>query len=235
MVILITYISTHMMRLELLQIKLPLQLLQQELSASKRIQLFITYPHGAMMQKITFVFWLSLAAVLSACQTYNTKVDKDSPSHTPPVGSIIELNQPISVYPGYSRSFIQFGKPVKSREVSQRYPWCQFRLYEPPAALEAERRIQPDKFLVTQSNRRFEIVATRPQLLASSILWLNILDDAPSDQNLSSIMKLQSKRQPQVVEFKCSVLTEPQIYNHVTINEMQQALGEVVTIHIPTK
>lgn len=187
------------------------------------------------MKIISFVFWLSLVAVLSACQTYSTTVDKDSPSYTPPVGSIIELNQPISVYPGYSRSFIQFGIAVKSREVNQRYPWCQFRLYEPPEALETERSIQPDDFLVTQSNRRFEIVASRPQLLATSILWLNMLDDAPSDQNLSSIMKIQSEKQPRVVEFKCSILTEPQIYNHVTINEMQQALGEVVTIHIPTK
>lgn len=185
-----------------------------------------------MMQNISFLFRLSLVALLSACQTYNTSVDKDSPAYTLPVGSIIELNQPINVYSGYSRSFIQFGEAVKSREVNQRYPWCQFRLYEPPEALETKRSILADKFLVTQSNRRFEIVASRPQLLASSMLLFNMLDDDPSDQNLSSIMKIQSEKQPQVVEFKCSIFTEPQINNYLSISEMQQALGDIVTIHL---
>ncbi len=187
------------------------------------------------MQKISFLFCLSLAALLSGCQTYNTSIDRDSPSYTLPVGSIIELNQPINVYPGYSRSFIQFGKSLKSNELNRRYPWCQFRLYEPPEALETERSIQADTFLVTQSNRRFEMVASRTQLLASSKLWLNMLDDDPSDQNLSSIMKIKSEKQPQVVEFKCSIFTEPQLYNYLSINEMQQALGDVITIRLPAQ
>jgi hypothetical protein len=188
-----------------------------------------------MMQKISFLFCLSLVALLSGCQTYNISVDTDSPSHTLPVGSIIELNQPINVYPRYSRSFIQFGKSVKSNELNRRYPWCQFRLHEPPEALETERSIQADTFLVTQSRKRAEMVASRPQLLASSILWFNMLDDGPSDQDLSNIMKIQSKKQQQVIEFKCSIFTEPQIYNYLSINEMQQALGNVVTIRLPTR
>jgi hypothetical protein len=185
------------------------------------------------MRPANYFYWLLLVIPLIGCQTSNGPIDRNSPAHIPPAGSIIELQQPLRVYPGYSRSFIQFGKAVKSNELNRRYPWCQFRLYEPPQALEAERNIQPDQFLVTQSNRRFEVVASTPQLLASSILWLNMLDDDPSDQNLSSIMKIQSEKQPQVVEFKCSILTEPQIFNYLSINEMQQAIGDLITIHLP--
>ncbi len=187
------------------------------------------------MMLIRIIFWFSLVAIFTGCQTYNGSIDRNRPTYTPPVDSIIELHQPLSVYPGYSRSFIQFGKALKASELNQRYPWCQFRLYEPASALETERSIQPDRFLVTQSNRRMENVASNPRVLASSILLINMLDDDPSDQYLSSIMRIQSETQPQVFEFKCSIYTEPRIYNYVTINEMQQALGDVATIRLPAQ
>ena len=185
------------------------------------------------MTPINFITLLLLSIILSGCQTTQGPIARDSPTQSPPPGSVIELHQSIPVYPGYSRSFIQFGKSVKANEMNRRYPWCQFRLYEPPQALQTERSIEADSFLVTQSNRRFEMVASTPQMLASSTLWFNMLDDDPSDQDLSSVMQIQSAKQPQVVEFKCSIFSEPQILNYVTINEMQQALGDLVTIQLP--
>lgn len=173
-----------------------------------------------------------MLALISGCQTYSDAYDRNLPTHTPAVGSIIELHQPLSVYPGYSRSFIQFGKALKANEVNHRYPWCQFRLYEPASALDSERIINADRFVVIQSNKRMENIASNPPMLASSILLLDMLDDDPSDQYLSSIMRIQSETQPQVFEFKCSIFTEPRIYNYATIPQMQQTLGSLVTINV---
>jgi hypothetical protein len=166
--------------------------------------------------------------VLTGCQSLN------APTQIPPTGSIIELTQPISVYPGYSRSFIQSGKAVKSAELNRRYPWCQFRLYEPPAALETERSIQPDRFVVTNSYKMYESVAAIPTQITSTMLFPNIMEnDGPSAQDLSTIMKIESSAQPQVVEFKCSIFTDPVANKFLTINEMRSALGNVVKIHLP--
>ncbi len=184
------------------------------------------------MLKQNQLFFILSIALLTGCQSFQGPLDKNNPTYLVPPGSMLELNQPLAVYPGYSRSFIQGGQSVKFNEVNQRYPWCQFRLYEPPEALETKRQIQPDRFLVIRSYRVPEPSAAVPRLLASSLLISNILRDDRPDLDLSSIMQISSKQQPQVIEFKCSIFADPVTDDYVTINEMQQALGDVVTLQL---
>jgi hypothetical protein len=187
-----------------------------------------------ILQQFHIIVALLLLSLLTGCQSVQGPVDRDDPNHTPPVGSVIELTRPISVYPDYSRSFIQYGKAVSAQQLNRRYPWCQFRLYEPPAALQSERTIQPDKFAVTQSYTSYASAAVLSNPIAASVVIPGMLgNDGPPDLDFSTIMKIVSAQQPQVVEFKCSIFSEPQVHEFLSINEMQQALGDVVKIHLP--
>ena len=184
------------------------------------------------MIKYSATYSLLSLVLITGCQSMTGPIDRNNPTHVPPPGTLVELHRAVPVYPGYSRSFFQSGKPAKFSEINQRYPWCQFRLYEPPEALNSERSIQPDRFLVTEAYRIPELAVAAPRLLASSFLSLSIFDDDRSDLNLSSVMKITSSKQPQVVEFKCSIFADPVINDYVTINEMQQAIGDTVTLHL---
>jgi hypothetical protein len=43
-------------------------------------------------------------------------------------------------------------------------------------------------------------------------------------------MKLQSEKQPQLVELKCAVYADPVLSNFVSVNEIQKTLGDIATL-----
>jgi len=167
--------------------------------------------------------------LIAGCQTY--PVSYDAPYSIPPVGTIIQLNQALTVLPGTSRSFIQYAKPQVYSAVNQRAPWCQFSLYEPPQALRTERTILPDQFTVVRSYQASDTVTSLPFVFSSSALESNFFNGSgPSSQTLSTVMKLKSEKQPHVVELKCAVFDDPFSYNYVSVSQIQRTLGDIVTL-----
>ncbi len=147
-----------------------------------------------------------------------------------PVGSTITLNQPLKFQIGYSRSFIQFGKPVQSKELRERYPYCQFYRYEHPDDLETERSLQPDTFTVTRSYRAMDYLQSGSGL--NPFTSQGEAGGPPDDNVLGNIMKINSAQQPEIVELKCAVLTEPTLQNYLTTAEIEEVLGSTVTISV---
>jgi len=164
---------------------------------------------------------------LLGCQSLGTGSNAPSKFRIP-VGSSITLNEPLKFQIGYSRSFIQFGKPIRPSELRKRYPYCQFYRYEHPDELQAVRSLQPDTFRVTRSYRAMDYLQSGSG--QNPFATDNSSSGPPDDNVLGNIMKIQSVQQPEIVELKCAVLTEPALSNYLTVTEIREALGETVTI-----
>ncbi len=178
--------------------------------------------------RILIIFALLLPG---GCQLLNSQVDFDSPNSKPPVGTILKLNQPLSFYPGSSRSYIQDGRAKTFKDIDERSPWCQFYRYEPPAALQTVRTVEPDSFRVISSTQSMELVGIHPELkFTAGLILPDMYDDDTHEKTLSTVMKVKSEKQPEIVEFKCAVFNDPFRQNFVSVHQIQQTLGEVVTM-----
>ncbi len=181
--------------------------------------------------KILLLFVLPL---LVACQSIGKPIPYDSPRSVPPVESVFELHRSLIVSRGTSRTYIQFGAAKNYKAVNVHEPWCQFRLYEPREALKEERIIHPDRFRVVRSSQSAEWVAAYPIVLASSSMLFprEFRHDDPGPQTLATIMKLQSDSQPHVFELQCAIFDDPRSNNFVSVKQIQQTLGGLVSLHL---
>ena len=179
-----------------------------------------------------FIIALSLGVmILSSCRSTSYTDPFDRPGSIVPVGSVLRLNQTLNFQPGYSRSFIQFGKAVTFGQIDERDPYCQFERYEPPVALTSLRSVQPDEFIVIASSNWEEFVRAGSDIsLMVSIGWKAMFDR--DDLNLSLKMKLQSARQPEIVALKCTVYAQPDYWNYLSVNQVKATLGAIVTLKI---
>ena len=121
---------------------------------------------------------------------------------------------------------------MRESAVDKRRPWCQFRQYEPPEALQQERTIQPGQFDVSRSYRKHTAAVDRPIMVASSVIVAFDYDRGPSSRILSNILELSSTTQPQVVEFMCGIFIEPAPDRYVTFSEMQAVVGDLVKFNL---
>lgn len=181
------------------------------------------------MNRYPALIGLLALVTLPSCQTQYETLSLDSPQSEIPVGSRIELHQPLNLYPGYSRSFIQSGHSEPFSNIDQRLPFCQFIRYEPPKALETLRVISPDEFRVTQSDQ-----TTETGMFALSILVSTGSSGIKQteDQLLSSTLTITSEKQPDIVSLKCSILDQPDLWNFVSVNQIKVVLGDIASIKI---
>ena len=182
------------------------------------------------MQKILLLSWVML---LAGCQSMGVGSAGGSNPLLIPVGSSITLNQPLNFEIGYSRTHVQFGKSVKPDELRKRYPYCRFYRYEHPDEMQSERSMQPDTFQVTRSYRAMDMPLSGSNGGFGMMPGFNSDGGPPDDNTHNSILKIQSAQQPEIVELRCAVWTEPSINNYLTIAEIQEVLGEVVSIDMP--
>jgi len=183
------------------------------------------------MIRLYSISWVALA-LLAGCQSSLYSDFYDKPKSLPPIGSTIDLHQTLFVRPGFSRSFIQYGKAMDDRGVYQRQPWCQFYLYESQQALQTERTILPDQFTVTESYQWVNSTVSPPIKVASTSAFGHMFHHDVSAQTLKTIIKLESDKQPHVIELQCAVFKEPYYYNYLSVRDIQKTLGEVVTLHL---
>ncbi|MCK5662138.1 MAG: hypothetical protein KAI17_01560 [Thiotrichaceae bacterium] len=175
---------------------------------------------------------LAISILITGCQSLSEPVDFSHPKSKPPVGTVVQLNETLIFEQGTSRTYIQNGKAKSFKEVDDRAPWCQFSRYEPRAALKTERSAVPDRFTITSSSQRMEMVSAKPfPILAANVIIPSMLDnDGQNAQTLATIMKIKSDQQPEIAEFKCAVFNDPYMENFVSVNQIIDTLGNVVTL-----
>ena len=184
--------------------------------------------------QITYLPILLVLALLSGCQSLSYEDPHDDPKSMPPVDSVVVLNQTLEFRVGSSRSYIQHGVAMGENKVNIRQPYCLFYLYEPASALLQPRSIEADRFTVTRSNQGASFASIKPIRQAVYVPFGDVADGGgPSAQTLTTTLRLRSETQPQVHELQCSVFGERYYYGFVSVNQIIETLGDIVSLQFP--
>ena len=165
------------------------------------------------MTRILTICYLSL--LITACQSL-PQVDAHAPTIT-----TVTLNQDFPIRPDRSNEYIQGGEIRPYKSIEQYYTHCKLELRE---IADIERIIKPQTFNVTRMYRREEFVGFRKIMLAG---------DGDSGIIMSTTyLFLQSEEQPDIFRLSCMREDESFYARHVTIDEMRDSLGGLVTFSL---
>lgn len=174
---------------------------------------------------------LAILALVTACSLPVPK-GPDSPYAKTPVGSILELNRAIEIPPGSTRVFIQNGRLVNG-----------FNHYTPNCNIEVRKIDQSSKQTIptgvyrvvrVQSTYDENVKSTAPTRLAA----LGSFSLAESVDNGSTMMYAGyhlylEGADPNVMRLSCrGAFADPPDAVPPSINEIQQALGDVMTLRL---
>ncbi|MEZ5541545.1 MAG: hypothetical protein R3F42_05820 [Pseudomonadota bacterium] len=164
----------------------------------------------------------ALALLLGACQSLPGYQRPTGPTPQPELTGVT-LNQPLTIRADYASVYIQAGRVRPTNSAAEYQPHC---ILELRTVAPVERTVQADRFSVTGIHRdRFMAGTAGLQLAALT------LDGGDYNPVMSTTtLMLHSDRQPEVVRLKCQQLDEPYWAHHVSVAEMQQALGRIMTL-----
>ena len=172
----------------------------------------------------------SIFALAGCGQMITIEPDPNSRYYMPPVGSVVEINDELTVRAGWARAFLQRGVEVSYGDLDRYYPSCNFELY---TVDEMPQSIKPGSFIIVNVQRRDEeVVKFGPVQYAS----LDIVADGPDAGGTSMIMrtvrmKLESAENPNMYMLTCrGGLDDQHDAREISINEMRVALGDKATI-----
>jgi hypothetical protein len=140
-----------------------------------------------------------------------------------PVLEAVTLNQPFTIRPDRASEFIQDGEIRPYERITEYYPHCIFGLRTVSGQA---RTVQPETFHVTAIHRdRFMALAGGTMLASGG-----------GDNGYGMVMSitrldLHSSTQPEVFRLTCQQLDDAARMHHLSIAAMQQALGEMFTLH----
>ena len=166
-----------------------------------------------------------------------------SPFFVIPAGSQIEVKQELTIPPNHGRVYLQYGKVVSAKEKERYQPHCWFLSWK---VLETPQVIKPDTFTVVSTQKQEDIVQRASYLkLASNsprgsvgtgISIGGVMDplggDAPLAAEYITQIHIQSDRQPDIRMLECNHWDDPSSGEHLTVEQMQAALGQLATIII---
>jgi hypothetical protein len=181
-------------------------------------------------------FWLSaIGLILAGCGKLITiEPDPDNRFYTLPVGTLVKVNEELTVPAGWARVFLQRGETVSYGDVDRYHPSCDFELH---TVDETPQSIKPGSFTVIDVRPRTEeVVRYRPVQYASR--WLLAYGGGGSGGQYMIMhtvrMTLESEEQPGMYMLTCrGALDDPPSALEVSINEMRVALGDKASIVLP--
>lgn len=188
-------------------------------------------------------FTTCLIVLLASCATGPYPVT--SPFYQIPAGSAVELTQELNIPPNRARVYLQYGKVVTEKEKDRYQAHCWFLSWK---LLETQQTIKPDIFTVVRSQKNEDLVRNLSKIkLASNLadsdtspssgkLARRVIDplggDAPIATEYTTQMYIHSDRQPDIRLLECSHWDDPHSGEHLTLEQMQTALGEFAKIRI---
>jgi len=176
------------------------------------------------------LYCLPLVGSLLGCAGAD-RPDPDSPFWLPPVGTLVDLHQALTVPPPAARLFVQRGELTSSGGHDQYYPSCNFELEK---ISEQPQVIEPGRFSVVRVwGQQGDYVQQLPGRQAGALLADN--QDAGSTMVIHQVhMRLASKQQPDVRNLSCrGGLDDPWLARPPSVDEMREALGEIADIVLP--
>jgi len=171
---------------------------------------------------------IGLTASLVACQPafINGVPNEASPYFTVPVDSKVILRKSVTVPAGEETAFFQRGQAMPWNKVNQYGTYCSLKL---AVRRDAPQTINPDELVVrkvTQENR-FRVAYAPGTKLATLDT-----DSSFTYEVLSTVMQVQSARQPDIKEMACADWSTPQGITPISVRKMRQALGDWADLQI---
>ena len=178
--------------------------------------------------------WLSLA-VGSACSSL-VVTDPASPLYVPPVGSRVVVKQRLTVPPGMTRVFLQYGQVIPRSARNDYAVNCNFEIN---TLSDSPRTIEVGSYTVSRSLRRSDDIVSREPLRVAASGGLAGMMMFRSDGGTpvlfeEVVLTLTSTPPTDVRELACrGAMDEPTEMRLPTLAEMRQALGAYATIEVP--
>jgi len=154
--------------------------------------------------KMTRLLLLLSALSLYGCTHWHSD-DPNSLSFTLPEGSLVSLNQPLTIPEGYTHTVIQFGKETDDYDKKDYEINCRvdFREFGP-------RTIAPEKFTIERTE--------------DGSNWIS----RPSILRFYTEIYLSSQQSTDIIKIVCQQYGDS-IDRNFTVSEMQQTLADIIT------
>ncbi len=177
-----------------------------------------------------FFIALICIAITAGCQQSRIRPE-DSPWFRLPVGSTLQLNQDIEVFPEHARAFLQGGKSVQHGEIDEFSPYCNFEVRE--VSGESSQWIRRDRFVITrtQQGSDFIFLGYGYWPMANLRTGRSFFRHRPYPVNRHIHYWVRSGGQPDVMRLTCfSGRKDYWMATYPTLNEIRDALGDRVSI-----
>lgn len=171
------------------------------------------------MKAITLLFFSLFLA--SCAQPVMNKFD--SHSYKIPIGSLLILNQDITIPGGHTRVIIQNGHVVSGKQRDQYYPYCEFEVL---TLKQTDQVVHPDKFRIRKLSKQMD--TSRQQMFASLSMFGR---DTPLIA-YNTVMYLSSQVQPDVYRMSCMYWTDDNMDSYLTQHELQKTVGNIFSFVI---
>lgn len=177
-----------------------------------------------MKKYFNFLLLAALASVV-ACSPTVTK-DQDSYFYSVPVGSKLHLNQEIIIQANLGRTYFQYGKAVKKKELNLYYPHCSITIN---TLSERDTIIKPATFEIYK-------VVDDEQYTQRYIMYASIASfdgDGGSDiVGAVSHYYLRSASEPDVRTLECLQWNSRKDVEYLSINEIRKVLGSTFNLEL---
>lgn len=178
--------------------------------------------------------WVSIT-MLTACGVNDVK-DESSVFYSVPSGSLLVLNQSVTIAGDQVAMYVQDGVVRLDKDVDRYQPNCKFEIY---AMSEFPRTVQAD---------HFEIIKVVDEIESSSLqksVQLAALDHSVAESyhamwlldhslvfNYATMMYLRSAKQEDVYRMTCQHWEAVMDDKYLSVAQMRKAMGEVFTLKI---
>ena len=187
------------------------------------------------MLRIKRVFCWSMLTLLAACAGNDVK-DEASVFYAVPKGSLLSLNQELTIAGDQVATYVQGGQVLLYKDVNKYRPNCKFEIY---TMSEQPRKVQPDRFEIIRVVDEIESsglqknvqLASRALPEGDDYLAMWLLDHSLVF-NYATMMYLKSDLQTDVYRMTCQHWESVAEDNHLSISQMRQAMGDVFTLKI---
>ena len=195
--------------------------------------------------------WIGILSLFVTGCSNLTVIEKDPSNrfYMPPVGSIVRINEELTVPPPWARVFLQRGEVVSYGHLDRYYPSCNFEL---ETISQKPQIIRPGEFEIIHVRRREDYIVRRvPRFYAGPVALEG--RDADSTEPLMLAggggggesgsgsmfmhtvrMRLNSNEQPDMYMLTCrGAQDNPPDVEFVSIDEMHEAMGDKAVILLP--
>lgn len=180
------------------------------------------------MKNFTLLFFmLCFILVISACQTPLIQPHKQGEYVSISPKAWIEVKNKVSVEADSARAFFQLGELIHSSRLNLYEVNCELEVRD---VLDTEQTISPDRFKIIKAQQDQSPIVFFPN---QKIHYAINREEGPSDIKRFWKFTLQSQQQPNVMHLICRGVQDfPANAELPTVEEMQQALGSLVDIHL---